>query len=285
MNEFEPVQHAKNLRRWIDNSSNRSTFCTEARSDIENNAIELTPILSLALDRLATWEGVAAECKLLENDSAGWEHLHRSYLYLTWSRRVRLAFLDIKRGQKIVFVSEFALLLAHAIAIKDDEFADFLGARLIRSLLDRDKRYNGWDLNPVEPFIAKLYARWRKKDIDKELAELPTLPAYEAICNLWHDTDRISLALKDACDYHFARNEAGADAPEFYRSPYRWFPVEILAVLRLRQDEGLENSIPDHPIMKTLFCDLPRQIFHESDPLLDKIIKKVRSELPIGDPW
>jgi hypothetical protein len=285
--DFDPKQIVRNLTEWMEKPQNYDLLVRQELEAIEQHLIKPEPPLSLCLQRIATWEGVCGERQLLEGNVEGWKAIQRSYLFLTWSRRIRLAFLDAKRGQKFAYRSEFALLLAHAIVIRDDAYADFLGGRLVGALVSGDKRITGWDLTPFEPFMVRLYAHWRGSTVASAKTTTAESEIYNALFRHWRNGDDFSRALMDACDYHLNRiaPTSGNDLPEFEHVPYCWFPVEILALRRIRQEEGRETPLPDHPLMKTELAKVPESLPAVHDELLDKVIAKVRSELPIGDPW
>jgi hypothetical protein len=101
------------------------------------------------------------------------------------------------------------------------------------------------------------------------------------------NSDAFPKVLADACDYHLGRIalEEENDYPEFEHVPYCWFPVEILAIKRIREEQGLSTPLPDLPLLQTVLGKVPSDLPQAKDELLDKVIAKVRSELPIGDPW
>ena len=66
---------------------------------------------------------------------------------------------------------------------------------------------------------------------------------------------------------------------------YNLFPLEILAIQRIRREQGLPTPEIDHPLMQTPLAHPPEVMPHVEDELLNQVIAKVRKELPIGDPW
>jgi hypothetical protein len=213
--------------------------------------------------------------------------MQRTYLFLTWSRRVELAYLDAKIGQTFTLIRGIPLLLALAIVLRDDTFADWLGGWLIKAFVADDKRIIGWDVTPFEPFMVKLYALWRGISVAGAKAKTAGCDVYNAIMQQWQNSDAFPELLANACDYHLGRisPEEENDYPEFEFVPYCWFPVEILAIKRIREEQGLSTPLPDHPLMQTAMGNVPRNLPRAKDELLDSVIAKVRSELPIGDPW
>lgn len=285
--EIDRQRIVKDLADWIARPQNYDLLVRQSISDIRGHLENLQPSLSLCLGYIATWEAVFGERQLFEGDMEGWTAIQRSYQYSCWSKRIRLAFLDAGRGQKNAYISEFALLLAHAIVLRDDVFAAFLGTRLVEALVAGDKRFLGWDVTPFEPFMVKVYSRWRGVSLESVPVKTATSDIYERIMQTWSDSESLSQALVHACEYHITRSDDtnNPDFPEFVKAPYSYFPVEILAIQRIRFEQGLLPCSVDHPIMHTPLASVPESIPIVKDELLDKVIEKVRRELSIGNPW
>lgn len=71
----------------------------------------------------------------------------------------------------------------------------------------------------------------------------------------------------------------------FSWTPYNIFPVEIHAIRRVREDQGLPMPTIDHPLMQTMLAHPPARMPEVHDEVLDQIIRRAREEGIAGDPW
>lgn len=280
------ARQIKELAKWLENPVNHDLLVQKPTAEIVGYLEELKPALYLSLESIATWEATSGELHLLQGNRDGWVQIQRSYLYYVWSRRIYLAYLD-KGRFKSMNVGDVALLLMHAIAIRDDSFADFIGQRLMKSFQNNDKKFKNWDLAPFEPFALQVYAIWRRKSLDSSITKCAVSDIYSNLLKNWEDDKEFGKSLSQACDYHLQRTDDSNDEgfPEFMSRPYDWFPVEILAIARIREDQGRSTPSITHPLMQTELAKLPGSILTPQDELLRKVIVKARTDLAIGDPW
>jgi hypothetical protein len=164
-------------------------------------------------------------------------------------------------------------LFAHAYGTRDDELARIVGEWILWALDDKGVRQWGWTW-PIHSFILEILRRWRHIAIQPPRV-LPGLGAYEGIYGAWSDPPAFASALATACNYHCERAcvepDDESDQPSYYAYPEKVFPVEILALRRLRQDEGLSFPEVAHPLLDTVWwCSVPATPPDFSDPLLDE---------------
>jgi hypothetical protein len=81
------------------------------------------------------------------------------------------------------------------------------------------------------------------------------------------DTDPIvalNSALVEACNYHVAqsRNDTNKEIFDITQTPFQLYPAEILAVIRLREQRGLQQPTVDHPLMDMPTAKLRPPIQH-----------------------
>lgn len=274
----------KSLAAWLTDPFQKQLIYDESIEDLNGYLVTLRPAVGLALERIAYWEGMNAAFLLISNNEQGWGHAQRCYRYLCWSRRSYLAYLDRKHF-KSLDINEFALLLAHAIAIRDDSFADYLGRRLTASYIAGDEQFTEWEFMPFEPFMVTLYARWRNVDLSAAKTKMRDLDVYQTLLDRWHELDAFKNALEEACEYHVLHSDdTHVEVGEFHTALYMEFPVELLAIKRIREDEGLPMPEIEHPLMQTMLARLPDRMPAVEDELLDKVIAKLQAELGIRVP-
>ena len=114
---------------------------------------------------------------------------------------------------------------------------------------------------------------------------LPIRPmyAYEPLLALWQteDLEALETALLAACDFHMERSKLSeVDIYEFGMAEDVLYPVEILALLRLRQTRGLTNPVIDHPLMQTPIGPLHEIKSLPHDEMMDKAVANFLSTLP-----
>jgi hypothetical protein len=116
---------------------------------------------------------------------------------------------------------------------------------------------------------------------DIERPGVASLGVYRAIFDSWHEPVDFASALLDACDYHLDHATYSDADKEFLTAPYDLFPVDIVAIARVREKQGLPMPELDHPLMKTPLAKPPPNDVRPRmppDPLLDAVIAKARKE-------
>jgi len=137
------------------------------------------------------------------------------------------------------------------------------------------------DRTCVAPFVLNLYAQWSGKPFPLDGLPLQSMQTYEPLLSLWQTEDLGALekALLSACDFHMERSSYSDSAPEFYNPETILFPVEILAVLRLREAKGLINPDIDHPLMQTPIGRLREIKAVPHDEMMDRAVANYLSTL------
>jgi hypothetical protein len=150
---------------------------------------------------------------------------------------------------------------------------------LAHDLLNNPHHFRGWQINPLEPFLLQLYAIW--KGIEVNWANYPNakLGVYQQVIQAWNDPAKLTGALDMCCDYHLMRT-GESDYQEFYCPPYEVFPVEILAIYRLRTLLNLQTPTISHELMDSPLGKLPEPVQAKPDELLKRIFEVVEKEVP-----
>ncbi|MBN3857764.1 hypothetical protein G3N59_30700 [Paraburkholderia sp. Ac-20340] len=141
-------------------------------------------------------------------------------------------------------------------------------------------------------FGLSIIGDWLGEPLDLDKHKLPRDPAWGLLVANWREPDPAKLLpiLVQACDTHVERIAVTGREVDVESAKYEFgsvfeavYPAEILAVLRLREMEGLSNPERiDHSLMQTPYAritcrpgELPLQ-----DELLDRFIATVRRRDP-----
>ncbi|MCC6682160.1 MAG: hypothetical protein IT445_14760 [Phycisphaeraceae bacterium] len=191
-----------------------------------------------------------------------------------------------------------AHMLCHAVVNNRVSIADWLAQRLVDAARGM---HTTADL-PRQPFevfsvwfaahrlgvsydslrepLLRGYRQLAQRHGRREL--MPSPGVYGELMQYWADDALIKTILMRVCDSHVEstkypeRNED--EIPEFTWSPYDIFPVEILAILKQREAEGLKNPSVDHPLMKTALADPPSNVTVANDEDLDVLITRIKQQ-------
>lgn len=130
----------------------------------------------------------------------------------------------------------------------------------------------------TQRFVVRLMERARAGRDVPGLGE----PVFDALLANWRSADPAALRplLLAACDRHTHQCKSTATNEE-YDIPFAGFwydPFEILAVLRLRSLQGLDNPVLDHPLLRTPLGTLPPVSAPREDELLAAVVARFRRE-------
>ncbi|WP_374355137.1 hypothetical protein [Chitinimonas sp.] len=141
----------------------------------------------------------------------------------------------------------------------------------------------GWDLDGSaqnQYFLLCLMADWQGWPRPKMSPGTLDDPLLTLLLAHWRtpEPDDLHDLLLALCD---RRTQQVDDRQDFSGNVLRWyFPYEILAVFRLREQLGLSNPTLDHLVMKTQMAVLPPPQALYDDPFLQKILQHIRAEWP-----
>ena len=224
------------------------------------------------LDMETDWYAERGCQAVLDNEPVGWALLDRVLTNRWWHYRISV------KGQ---FASKVALGMAHAITFHEDSIADGLAERLLTSIDSESYGIIGWDLSRVAPFLIKLWCTWRDHPTSERLNTTSNLGVYGEIFEAWENDAQLGDAVAAACDRHLSDALlilSGEGYPDFL-GPYDLFPVEILALNRIRRELGMAIPVVEHPLLSTPLALPPPADSRPKttpDPVLDEFVAKAR---------
>ncbi len=223
---------------------------------------------------------------MLHNDQSGWREIATSLEYLSWNERTLVSMLEKGKAKSIQVVHSIFVLL-HAICTGEEEIAIWFGSRLMSAFQKRDERITGWKEVSLYSFALHLFAKWRKLPFAYSQADAIKLGVYQELLDGWDNGTTFANCLVAACDYHVeqAFDDSEQDTQDFFYTLYNLFPVEILAIKRIRKLQGLSMPEIDHPLMKTSLANPPEQIPSSQDDILKEVILKVCKDFAITNSW
>lgn len=237
------------------------------------------------LDSLAVWHGRIGAVQVLKGDSGGWQKLKLSALYKYWFIRFFVhSFLSDTRTVKATSADTLGACLCfhHLISTGCFDEAAWLGAAIKRSRSDKSMNWIKILPRPFEAFTPRLFNLWQRLSIDDGL-EPSSTGVYQGIFDAWSaDSARLASPITDACDYHIARTQDPSDEgyPEFLEFFYAAFPVEIIAIRRVREALGLATPEVEHPLLSTPLASPPAVVELTRDEVLGDLLSVARSMWP-----
>ena len=236
------------------------------------------------LQGMAAFLGSRSLARLLKNDTAGWEDVQHSSLLWYWAERIaaRMSLTDNRSGR--ASRCHIAGCMMHAIACDDRETATWCGDALIDSLGSNRRLTDSW--TEYLYFCCVFYARYAGKTFS--LPADAVMGIYSKILENWRDSEQLSCCLRDACQWHVNRSgwnsedqSAESLEREFVLAPFMDYPAEVVAILRQRRREGIDDEIAiDHPLAQTPLMHPPMPMPHIKNELLDRVINCLSPMLP-----
>ena len=238
--------------------------------------------LDLPMVDIQREKGALGAIAVLKGDVDGWQHLQTGLAYDNWRSRITVSFQESQDFQiEAVFYNATAVLLAHAIATREDNCAVWFGERMMNGFVHGTGIFSSGNATPFGMFMVKLFALWKGREGELRGKNFGDLGPFQTVFTAWKRTEALSRALEEVCDFHCDHARYRADGNMiFLWEPYRVLPVEILAVRRIRADLGLPTPEVQHPLMQTPLAEVPETIPPVKDALLEKIIAKARSVFP-----
>jgi hypothetical protein len=137
-------------------------------------------------------------------------------------------------------------------------------------------------LGRMGKFIFRLFIDWQQLSVELT-RDMADIDEYQAVLDCWRDVtfERLTPALLNCCDWHLEQTHRNTDEATYeFNSITFAYPIEILAVFRLRELIGLENPKLDHPLMNSPLGVLPSPQPWYTDELLENFEATLRKDLP-----
>lgn len=289
MRKWDADKLHKKLEEWVNRPQNKKLLFDDEIKEIEQGiqSGDSAQIVHFgaSLEFIAKWESTNGALSVLNGNADGWHSLGKSAVYLYSSLRIILHYFDHDtnpaKSPRMTY-NHAALSFAHLLALGYYSEANWVGKRLAQGLLDG--AFEKWQAAArFPPFMIRLHEFWSGNYAAQSSADSPRDP-YQQIIGAWDgEAEEFKNALREACDYHCQRIDGNNDDHEFYDSVYAIFPIEILAVKRVRQALNLEMPELDHPLMQSLLAVPPENPPFASDDLLDRLVAHVPDGL-LGKP-
>lgn len=283
MNTWDTHSLRSEMKKWVESPSNEKNMRDSARQRIEDHFAKLPDPraagqVSVGLLKLGQWEGCVGALAVLDGRPAGWSSLSRC---LDWRLLeiglLRLLYLEDsrKRKQPRAHPVKAALGACHAMALGRLDCSRWCVDQLASG--HEDGSIGPWGNSPFESFPLNLYALF------SELRSIPTFGVFAEVISAWDDPTRLKSAIEAVCDYHVHHIGDPNDSEpivEFESWPYPVFPVEVLAVERVRTIHDFDFPTVDHPIMRSPLAMVPKDIDLDEDPLLTRVFEAMREAYP-----
>ncbi|MDZ7615949.1 MAG: hypothetical protein U1E05_03030 [Patescibacteria group bacterium] len=237
-----------------------------------------TTLVGGALENRGDWLAASGTHRILTGDLGGWEEFHLSWQYRAWSDFVFLAEFEAGLRNDLGTHRPDALLtVAAAIALDEREFTRQFSPRM-EATLEREGFDWGW--HGFYPFIWHLSGLWLGLDLPMDHPGLEPMEPYSHLLQVWNDPEQVSEGLLWMCEDRMVDLGAEREWNLFMRRLVIDFPAEILAVVRVRHDAGLETPLPKHVFLESPMAHPPDPIPRAVDPLVDSTIAWLRQSLP-----
>lgn len=225
---------------------------------------------------LSHWHAEKAQAALLAGDSSAWNEIDQAFHYRYYDMRFDACVTTVELG---------AILLLHAIAKRDRQKADWLFAYQLNSF--RTNNPNTWSYSAAGVFGLMLMhklgdARFDPFELGKH-KHSPNMEAFTDILDNWENPEKVEEGIVAACDYHLKQTQILSGYPDYQLAPYFAVPIEIIALISVREQLGLSTSLPNHVLInEAIFGSLPQ--FYEARGSLDEeylqLLEKARAIVP-----
>lgn len=219
---------------------------------------------------------------ILDGNMDGWKAVKRLLQYESWYFQYNCKRHEqLPRLHQIYRSNNATLCFAHLIIHEDYELAKWYGGRLEKNFTNQ--LMGNWVDTPFEPFMVCLYHLWQSLPLMQGLPENIDLDIYQDILDYWNGPeDKFRASLVEACQYHMDRiDDPDSEYKEFCWSPYSLFPVEILAILKVRKLLGLSVPTVDHELMRLPTAMPPYPMPGVEDELFEKVKLAAQKYVPL----
>src|SRR5262249_53358279 len=144
------------------------------------------------LETLVIHLSAQAAVRVTEGDEGGWSLLRASVRYDYYRTRIELTRFtrqdDGKRSGSAFEGRDWALLLSKALGLGGTGVAAWWGRQALRP----PRAFGFHGPLPLQPFMALLYALWKKVRLDERRFAQAKLGPYRDVIAAWHDEGRLA---------------------------------------------------------------------------------------------
>jgi hypothetical protein len=295
--EWNPAKIYNELVSWL-NQQGQEQFMFQDPQRTLNSYLSGKSVssgeISVAMTQLSYWYSVHAAIGLFEKKGSAIQHMHQSFLYEAYNILLKIAWLEEKKrkgnfikrkifgeSQPRFSFMDHGLILAKGFTLGCFRETELLGKYTLSELTE-DSFY-GLHSTVVTPFVLSLFCQWKSLLLPPVFILSMQKDFYQKILERWRSSNLSDLEnyLVKACDFHITRSRENTNKEtfEFSNPVYSIYPVEILTVLRLREELNLQLPEIDHPLMKTPLGKLYRKEKIPKDLILERLKTEIDQKL------
>lgn len=239
--------------------------------------------ISVDLESISFWYARQGLVAVWGGNVNGWQDIQRALLFRYWNARLfRRLWPD--GCDWITETSRHAHVFCHALVTGQQDEARWLGQDLCAQARPGSK--TRFAPGRVENFVVWLYGQWSGNT--SSMTGHP-LGAYEMVVDAWTSNgDALTNALRLLLDWRLAHtNEDDPNDTKiewgYDTQPYDFWPVEVLAMERVRQEQGLPPiQWPRHALLDTPLWKQPPPVGQAlpHDELVERVVVAVRNLYP-----
>jgi len=275
----------KELREWLATNDNflYKTPRRELEVLLQKDRLDDKELVaaSIMLGSISGWVIGKGGLAILDRRPGGWEELHLGMDLL--SLELRWNYFDTMRRPKDNRLSwiaaDSALALTHAIAVGDKENANELADVMTQAV--SHGVYGSYTQCGFEPFVINLFQLARgdaRRNIGFKPAEFGD--RYQRVWTHWDSVDELSKECAKLCDTHVTIASVDDEAwyGQFGIMPFEIYPVEVLAIQRVRKKLGHDVPTCEHDLFKSPLAEAPTEPPRLSDDLSVRVRQRLRKE-------
>jgi len=275
------------LQEFVARPGNKEFHYDSPRSELEQllrkdklSERELNYVYS-NLMQIGVWRIRTGGLAVLEGNQRGWAELHLGMtMKLLEFREFYAGTMQRRPGDRATTITYIpSLVLAHAMAVGDEKLASEVAELLTRGVAHGV--FHGYNEHGYELFIFNLFQTSRgdaRRNIGLEKPN--TRDRFERVWQVCDSVDELSQECAKLCDTHLdiAEDKTGDSYGQFEIDPCEIYPVEILAIQRIRKKLGLPVPTCDHDLMKSPLADAPIEPPKLEDDLADRVLARLKRE-------
>ncbi len=275
----------KDHRDWLNSSADgvRKSGLDGVESELAKGGVAAIKVISVDLEQLSMYHAIRGLIALIDGLPDGWHHIDTAVRYRYWCIKLNSsAFFKQTTLPQLGSVRQLtyhtripALLLCYSAVVAGLEQWQ---AEMSETLVNMaavpgavDKEF--WQRRTFEPFVMRLFQDCKREPASLDVASTDYGP-YASIIAHWDNASALQDALLRACDYHCQNMIDKGGEEEFDIPPFDLYPIEILAIYRVRERLGLTTPTIDHPLLSTPLASVAaRDVMPVDDAIIPRVEK------------